>query len=58
MLILTRHPGESIRIGDNVTFTVAKVYGPNVVFHVTAPKNIRVVREEIYKRVIDQRKKR
>ena len=51
MLILTRKPGESIVIGDNVTITVLGVRGNQVRLGVEAPIEISVHREEIYHRI-------
>jgi carbon storage regulator len=51
MLILTRRPGESVRIGDDVTVTVLGMKGGQVRIGVSAPKTIPVHREEVYKRI-------
>lgn len=50
MLILTRRRGESIRVGENITFTVLSVSGEQVRIGVAAPRDIAVDREEIYVR--------
>ncbi len=51
MLILTRRVGETIVIGDNVTFTVLGVKGNQVRLGANAPKEISVHREEIYQKI-------
>ncbi|AZP73474.1 carbon storage regulator [Pseudomonas poae] len=47
MLILTRKPGEVIRIGNNITVTVLSVQGQQVRLGIDAPKGVSVDREEI-----------
>jgi carbon storage regulator len=51
MLILTRRPGESIIVGDDVTITVLGLRHNQVRVGVVAPKNVAVHREEIYERI-------
>lgn len=50
MLILTRRPGETIKIGSTVAVTVLAVNGNQVRIGISAPKNIVVDREEISER--------
>lgn len=50
MLILTRRPGQSIRIGDDIELTVEAVKGNQVRFNFRAPKNVVIDREEVYER--------
>lgn len=51
MLILTRRVGETLMVGDDVTFTVLGVKGNQVRVGVNAPKDTSVHREEIYQRI-------
>jgi carbon storage regulator len=55
MLILTRHLGESIMIGDEVTVTILGVRRNQVRVGIDAPKHIAVHREEIYQRIQAER---
>ena len=50
MLILTRKPGETIRINDDISVTVLSVSGQQVRLGITAPESVEVHREEIYQR--------
>lgn len=47
MLVLSRKPGEQLRIGDDITITVKAVRGSRVVLDVEAPKACRVLRGEL-----------
>lgn len=51
MLILSRRPGESLTLGDDIVVTVVGVSGNQVRLGITAPKAVRVLREEIYQAV-------
>jgi len=55
MLILTRRIGASLIIGDNVTVNILDVRGHQVRIGVEAPKDISVHRDEIYKRIQDEK---
>jgi len=51
MLVLTRRPGESIIVGQNIVITVIEIKGGQVRIGIDAPREIEVYREEIYEQV-------
>lgn len=57
MLILTRRPGETLMIGDNVEVTVMAVNGSQVRLGIKAPRDVIVNREEIHERIKAQQAK-
>ena len=54
MLILSRRPGESLTIGDNITVTVVSINGNQIRLGISAPREVRVLRDEIYKAIRDE----
>ena len=56
MLILTRRVGEALVIGDDVKVLVLDVKGNQVRIGTNAPKHVEVHREEIYRRIKDEKK--
>lgn len=50
MLILTRKPGELIRIDDNITLRIMRINGNQVSLGIDAPREVEVNREEVYNR--------
>jgi carbon storage regulator len=48
MLILTRHPGERVVIGDEVLVTIMSVSGHTVRLGIEAPAGVSIYREEIW----------
>lgn len=56
MLILTRKPGESLYIGDNVKVVVVEVKGSQVRLGIEADKSLRIYREEIYLQILEENK--
>lgn len=49
MLILSRRPGESVTIGDDIVVTVLETTGSQIRLGISAPRAVRVLREEIYR---------
>lgn len=56
MLILTRKPGESIFIGDQIKVTVVEIKGSQIRIGVEAPRDLRIYREEIYQQILEENK--
>ena len=54
MLILTRRPGETLRIGDDIEATILGVKGNQIRIGINAPKETAVHREEVYQRIKDE----
>ena len=50
MLVLTRHSGEQLVIADEIVVTVLGVEGNKVRLGITAPKSVRVDRQEVHSR--------
>lgn len=46
MLVISRHIGSSLKIGDNITVTVLNISGNQVRIGIEAPKEIAVVRDD------------
>lgn len=51
MLILSRRPGEVIRIGEDVIVTILGIKNGQVRVGVSAPKRVPVHRQEVYERI-------
>lgn len=47
MLVLSRKPGEQLRIGDDIIVTVTKSTGNRVTIGIEAPSEVRIMRGEI-----------
>jgi len=52
MLILSRRPNESLRIGNNVVITVVGFSGNQIRLAISAPPNVIIDREEVHLRKI------
>lgn len=54
MLVLTRKPGQSLYIGDDVKITLQAVRGNQVRIGIDAPSSVRIYREEIYLQILEE----
>ncbi|MDD4732259.1 MAG: carbon storage regulator CsrA [Desulfovibrio sp.] len=54
MLILTRRPGESLYLGDNIKLKVLSVQGKQIKLGLEVPEEMTVYREEVYLRIKEQ----
>ena len=54
MLILTRKPGESLYIGDDIKITIVEIKGHQIRVGIDAPKEYRIYREEIYLAILEE----
>lgn len=53
MLTLTRKVGESVMIGDDVKVTILAVGATKIRIGFSAPSEIPVHREEVYRKIVD-----
>jgi len=54
MLVLTRKVDESITIGDSIVLTVLAIDGEKVKIGITAPREMLILRQEVFQAVQDQ----
>ena len=54
MLVLTRRPGQSVYIGDDIKITLVEIKGNQVRIGVDAPSTVRIFREEIYLQILEE----
>jgi len=47
MLVLSRKPGESIKLGDNIEIILVAVEGQRVRIGIKAPREVRILRTEV-----------
>lgn len=54
MLVLTRKVDESITIGDSIVITVLAIEGDRVKIGINAPRELLILRQEVFQAVKDQ----
>lgn len=56
MLVITRKEGESILIGDDIEITISKLGDGSAKIAINAPKEMTILRKELYKAVEKENK--
>ena len=56
MLVITRKKGDAILLGDNIEITVVKVEEGSVKLAISAPKDVTILRKELYSEVTEENK--
>lgn len=56
MLIITRKKGESLMIGDDIEIVISKIDDGNVKIGIKAPKEVTILRKELYEEVEKENK--
>ena len=55
MLVLSRKAEESMYIGHDIKITVLDIRGGQVRIGITAPQEVKIHREEVYQRIVDDK---
>ena len=55
MLVLSRKAEESMYIGDDIKITVLDIRRGQVRIGITAPQEVKIHREEVYQRIVDDK---
>ena len=56
MLVVTRKKGESILIGDDIEISINKIEDGSVKIAISAPRDITILRKEVYEKVKEENK--
>lgn len=56
MLVVSRKKGESILIGEDIEITISKIDEGSVKIAISAPKEITILRKELYSEVQEENK--
>ena len=57
MLVIGRKKGESLLIGDDIEITIIKIENGSVKIAINAPREIGILRKELYIEVTDENKR-
>ena len=55
MLVLSRRIGENIKVGEQITLSVLGIKGNSVRIGISAPRELPIHREEIYRKIRKER---
>ncbi|WGK68130.1 carbon storage regulator CsrA [Candidatus Haliotispira prima] len=53
MLVLSRRQGQSIIVSDTIEISVTEIKGDQVRLGISAPRNVKIFRKEIYEQIQD-----
>jgi len=56
VLVITRKKGDAILLGDNIEITIVKVEEGSVKLAISAPKDVTILRKELYSEVTEENK--
>lgn len=56
MLVITRKKDESLLIGDDIEIKIVKVEDGSVKLAISAPRDVTILRKEVFDRVKDENK--
>ena len=56
MLVITRRKDESLLIGDDIEIKIVKVEDGSVRLAISAPRDITILRKEVFERVKEENK--
>ncbi|HHV75688.1 MAG TPA: carbon storage regulator CsrA [Thermoanaerobacterium sp.] len=56
MLILSRKIGQSLSIGKDITVRILQIEGDRVQLSISAPKDMKILRTELYKEITSENK--
>ncbi len=57
MLVITRKKDDSVLIGDDIEIIIVKVEDGSVKLAIKAPRNVTILRKELYKEITEENKK-
>ncbi|WP_010286854.1 carbon storage regulator CsrA [Kurthia massiliensis] len=56
MLVLTRKPGETVMLGEDIQVKVVSIDGDQVKIGIEAPRSLKIFRKELYEEIQKENK--